>query len=161
MEKISTSVLETKRIGKNLAKKILQEKKNRALVICLKGDLGGGKTTFVQGFAKGLGVGEKILSPTFVIMRKFRIFSSKKDESFFKHLYHIDCYRLRSFKEIVGLGFSNIISDPRNIVIIEWADRIEKILPSCNIFIEFRFVNKKTRKIIIKQNAGAKKVSCH
>jgi len=148
MEKIfrTKSFLETKALGRKMAKEFLmscKNPKNRAVIIGLKGDLGGGKTTFVQGFAKGLGVKEKILSPTFVILKKFKIQNSK-----FKILFHIDCYRIHNSQELLDLGFKEIISDPKNIVVIEWIDRIRKIIPKDIIFLKFNFVNINTRKII-------------
>ncbi len=97
-----------------------------ALILSLEGDLGGGKTTFLQGFAKGLGIKEKILSPTFVIMRKSKI---KNQKSKFNNFYHIDCYRIQKPKEILDLGWKEIIKNPRNIVAVEWAEKISKILP--------------------------------
>lgn len=109
----------------------------RALVLGLEGDLGGGKTTFLQGFAKGLGIKEKILSPTFIIMRRFNNF------------YHFDCYRIQKAKDILDLGFKEIINNPQNIVAIEWADRIKKILPKNVLFLKFGFVGKTSRKITI------------
>ena len=123
--------------------------KKKAQILALEGDLGGGKTTFLQGFAKGLGVEEKILSPTFVIMRKFRI-KNKKSE--FKNFYHFDCYRIKKAEEVLTLGFREIVSDSKNIVAIEWADRIKKILPKNRISLRFEFLNKKTRKITLKKN---------
>ncbi len=116
----------------------------RALVLGLEGDLGGGKTTFLQGFAKGLGIKEKITSPTFVIIKRFYV-----PYSIFHDFYHIDCYRIRKPKEIFNLGLKEIISNPRNIVAIEWADRIKKILPKNVLFLKFGFVGKTSRKIII------------
>ncbi|GAH10373.1 unnamed protein product [marine sediment metagenome] len=71
----------------------------------------------MQGFSKGLGIKEKILSPTFVIMKKFQV-PGKKIVHWF---YHIDCYRIRKPKELSDLGFKEIISNPKNIVAIEWA----------------------------------------
>ena len=77
-EYLSKSSSQTKKLGESLAKKFLKEKKQKgAKILGLEGDLGGGKTTFLQGFAKGLGLKEKILSPTFIIMRKFKIQNSK------------------------------------------------------------------------------------
>jgi len=111
---------QTKKLGEILAKEILKEKKQKkAFVLGLKGGLGGGKTTFLQGFARGLGIKEKITSPTFIIMKKFSNF------------YHFDCYRIRKPKELLDLGFKEIISNPRNIVAIE-------------------FINKRTREIVLK-----------
>ncbi len=114
-------------------------------MIGLKGNLGGGKTTFLQGFARGLGIREKILSPTFVIVKRFKI----KDLRF-KNFYHIDCYRINNLKEILDLGLKKIISDPKNIIVIEWADRIKKLIPETGTWVEFELVNKNIRKIMIK-----------
>ncbi len=118
-----------------------------ALVLGLEGDLGGGKTTFLQGFAKGLGIKEKILSPTFIIFRKYKIQNTKYK---IQNFYHIDCYRIRKSKEIFDLGLKEIISNPRNIVAIEWADRIKKILPKNVLSLKFGFIGKTSRKITIK-----------
>ncbi|MCX6764604.1 MAG: tRNA (adenosine(37)-N6)-threonylcarbamoyltransferase complex ATPase subunit type 1 TsaE [Candidatus Nealsonbacteria bacterium] len=147
MEIKSHSPLETKEKGKNLAKKILKDKNDKkAKVLALEGDLGGGKTTFLQGFAKGLGIKDKILSPTFVLMKKFEIPKNKK----FKNFYHFDCYRIKGPKEISELGFNEIVSDPQNIIAIEWAERIRGILPTNKTLLKFNFLNKKNRKIWIK-----------
>jgi tRNA threonylcarbamoyladenosine biosynthesis protein TsaE len=93
-----------------------------------------------------LGVKEKILSPTFIILKKFKI-QSANWQTKFKNFYHIDCYRIEKPKEILDLGFKKIISNPKNIVAIEWSDRIGKILPKNIIMIKFQFVSKTTRKI--------------
>ncbi len=138
---------QTKKIGELLAKNLLNKGiKKRALVIGLEGDLGGGKTTFLQGFAKGLGIKEKILSPTFIIMRKFKIRDSK-----FKTFYHFDCYRIEKPKEILKLGFVKILSGPRNIVAIEWPEKVKKFLPRKIIWVNFQLISKNSRKLIIKE----------
>ncbi len=138
---------QTKKLGKILAQEILKNPlKKRALLLGLEGDLGGGKTTFLQGFAKGLGVKEKITSPTFVIIKKFHL-----PYSVFHELYHIDCYRIKKPREILDLGFKEIISNPQNIIAIEWSDRIKKILPKDILFFKFDFINKNIRKIVLKQ----------
>ena len=111
--------------------------KKLARVLGLTGDLGAGKTTFLQGFAKGLGIKEKILSPTFIIIRRLRNF------------YHIDCYRIKKPKEILNLGFKEIMSDPKNIVAIEWAERIRPLLPKSAILVQFKPVGKNKREIKI------------
>ena len=143
---LTYSLRQTQKIAKELAKKVIKNLplNKKAVVIGLIGDLGAGKTTFIQGFANGLGIKEKILSPTFIIMRKFEIRNSK-----FETFYHIDCYRIENSKEILDLGFKEIISDPKNIIIIEWADRIKKIMPRNTIWINFDFIDTKTRKIVI------------
>lgn len=145
MEIITKSERETKKIGEILAKEILKTKFKRPLILALEGELGGGKTTFLKGFGKGLGIKEKILSPTFILMRKFRIRNSK-----FKNFYHIDCYRIKKPKEILDLGFEKIISNPRNIVAIEWAKKIKKIISKKSLWIYFDFEGLNKRKIILK-----------
>lgn len=150
-EYISSSSAKTKKFGEKLAKQILKKKlKKRAFVIGLEGELGGGKTTFLQGFARGLGIREKILSPTFVIMKKFKIRGNSYSNSCkFANLYHIDCYRIQKPKELIDLGFKEIISEPKNIVVIEWADRVRKIIPKTAIWIKFKFIDKNRRMLII------------
>ena len=134
---ITESEKETKELAKKLAKVFL-EKKFR--VLALKGDLGGGKTTFVQGFAGGLGIKEDILSPTFIIFKKFFL----KDKTF----YHFDCYRIKESKELLDLGFEEIINNKNNIIAIEWAEKIEDILPEDILTLEFHFLEENKRKII-------------
>ena len=134
---LTTTPRQTQKLGEILAKEVLKTKlKKEALTLGLEGDLGGGKTTFLQGFAKGLGIKEKILSPTFVILKKFKIQNSK-----FKNFYHIDCYRIEKPREILDLGFKEIVSNPQNIITVEWADRIRKILPKKVIIIKFELLN--------------------
>ena len=134
---------ETKKIAKELAKKILKNgPAKNAFVLGLEGDLGSGKTTFLQGFALGLGVEEKILSPTFVIMKRFEILNLG-----FNNFFHIDCYRLKNPKELLDLGFKQILKNPQNIVAVEWAEKVKKILPESAIFIKFKFVSKNKREI--------------
>jgi len=159
VEKFLTKNFEdTQKLGEDFAKKILafrraQGKNRSALVFALQGDLGGGKTTFLQGFAKGLGIKEKILSPTFVIYKKFQIppiVKSTLSRVFYDRcFYHFDCYRINKSEEILELGFNEIISDPENIVAVEWPEKIKKILPK-NVFkIKFKFINETAREIII------------
>lgn len=132
-----------KRTRLSSSKEILKTKPLKgALVVGLEGDLGGGKTTFLQGFARGLGIKEKILSPTFIIMRKFHV-----PCSMFHDFYHIDCYRVGKSKEVLDLGLKEIISNSQNIVAIEWADRIRKILPKKTIIFKFEFLGQTKRKI--------------
>ena len=147
---LTTTSSQTKKLGEKLAQKIIsissKKQRDRALVLALEGDLGGGKTTFLQGFAKGLEIKQKILSPTFVLMRKFQIPNYKQR---FKNFYHFDCYRVQKPKEILDLDFRQIISDKKNIVAVEWADKIKKILPRNIIEIKFEFKSKNTRRISI------------
>ncbi len=133
-----------------MAQEIAKTKlKKVAFIIALEGELGSGKTTFLQGFARGLRIKEKILSPTFVIVKRFHV-----PRSMFYDFYHIDCYRIRKPKEILDLGFKKIISDPENIIAIEWADRIKKFLPKNALVLKFKFIDKLNRKIVLEFNNG-------
>ena len=138
---------ETVRLGSGLAKEILEKgpQKNQAIIIGLKGDLGSGKTTFLQGFAKGLGIKKKILSPTFLIMKKFPLMKSD-----FLSFYHLDCYRVQKEKDVLDLGFKEILSNPQNIVAIEWSDKIKEILPKNKLNLFFEFLDKNKRRIVLK-----------
>jgi tRNA threonylcarbamoyladenosine biosynthesis protein TsaE len=139
---------ETKELGKKIGKRFLKNKsKKLAKIITLEGDLGGGKTTFLSGFAKGLGIKEKILSPTFILIRKFNI---KHPTSNFEHFYHIDCYRIKKPREILTLGLKEIVNNPKNIVAIEWPERIKEVLPKKVLKIKFKILGKEKREILLK-----------
>lgn len=132
---------ETEEKGKKLGEEILKVKNPlRAVVLALEGDLGSGKTTFVQGVAKGLQIRFRIVSPTFVIIKRYE-FQNRQ-----RNFYHIDCYRVKG-RELVGLGFKEVIKHPRNVVAIEWADRILGILPKDVIKVRFEYFGKDIRKI--------------
>lgn len=154
-EFITSSAKETEKLGKEFAHYWLTFKiqNSKPIIISLEGELGGGKTTFVKGLAKGLGIKEKIKSPTFVIMRKHKLTTNNKQQTAksckFKYFYHLDCYRLEKPEEILELGFQEILKNPQNIVAIEWGDRIKKILPKNYIKIKFEYLDKDKRKIKI------------
>jgi tRNA threonylcarbamoyladenosine biosynthesis protein TsaE len=150
---ITTNKIQTQKLGEILAKEIGDEK-----VICLSGDLGSGKTTFTQGFLKGLKIKGPYTSPTFLIMKhykkelpisksqfpnKFKIQNSK-----FKiiNIYHIDAYRI-NIKDLLGLGWEEMITDKNNISIIEWAERVKKIIPKNAIWIKFKWLDENRREL--------------
>lgn len=144
---ITKNAKETQKLAAELAEKLIRRKFNKALVMALEGELGAGKTTFIKGFSKALGVKEKVLSPTFVLIHRHKI---KKSE--FKNLYHVDAYRLNSEKDLLKLGIKEIFANPENIVLIEWADRAKKVIPKNAIWIHFDHLEKDRRSItIIKQ----------
>lgn len=153
-ESITSSPTETKNLAKEIAQDLLKgqagilKKKSQktGFVIGLKGELGSGKTSFVQGFAKGLGIKEKILSPTFVIYKKFKIKNSK-------YFYQFDCYRIQKAKDILDLNFKEIISNPENIILVEWADKIKKIMPKNTLWINFKLINENTRHLSLEQKS--------
>ncbi len=149
----------TKALGEKLAKRIsnLQlirrdirpsdsptSKTGRAFVIALSGDLGAGKTTFIQGFVGALGIKKRVTSPTFILFRRFAIRHSP-----FTSLYHVDAYRIKSPKEIAALEFKEILSNPANIVLIEWPENIKKILPKNILRIQFAHGQKENERQIV------------
>lgn len=133
MRKITRSAQETRAIAEKLAKEIMKKKSGkRALVLALSGELGAGKTTFVQGFFKGLGIKTRATSPTFIIFRRHRIPSRADHKSKvmgYEYVYHMDAYRLSGSKDLSPLGFNEIIYNPENILLVEWAGNIKSSIP--------------------------------
>ena len=134
-QRISSSA-EMKRLGSNVAKSFLgakRRKKSHATVVALYGDLGAGKTTFTQGFLRELGVGRKVASPTFVVIKRYTL---RRRE--FSSAFHLDCYRLRSTREILDLGVKEMIKDPSHVVLIEWPEKLSHVLPKGAAKLRFR-----------------------
>lgn len=131
---ITNNFAETQKLGKNFAKSLQQGN-----VVCLYGDLGSGKTTFTQGLAEGLGIKNRIISPTFVIIRSYKLE--------FRSFYHIDLYRTETEQDLEGLGIEEIIKNKNNIVVIEWAEKLGKYLPQKRIDVEFFHEKDDVRKI--------------
>lgn len=153
---ITKSFEETQNAGQKFAAEILahlpagrqENPAKHAVVLALTGDLGAGKTTFLQGFAKGLGIEENVLSPTFIIMKKFLVPQNVKlYKTRYKHFYHFDLYRLESEKDVEFLNFKEIISNPENIVAIEWPEKIAGILPETAVKITFTHLEENKREI--------------
>lgn len=106
---------------------------NTDMIIGLQGELGSGKTHFVQKFGQMIGIEEPIVSPTFIIMKFYDI-----DWCGFKKLIHIDAYRLENSKELLDIGWNNLIEDPENLIMVEWPERVEGILPKDSRRIFFK-----------------------
>jgi len=127
-------------VGKD-ARKTAQPK--HATVFALTGELGAGKTTFTQGFLKGFGIKKRAQSPTFIIMRRHGIRSRPH-----KNIYHVDAYRLKKAEQMKVLEFEKILDDPRNVILIEWPERIKEILPKHATWISFKHGKKENERII-------------
>jgi tRNA threonylcarbamoyladenosine biosynthesis protein TsaE len=143
----SYSSKETTTFGAELAADVLAgniSSPRGGLVIALEGELGAGKTTFVQGFMRGLGIKRKPNSPTFVIMRRYPVRSIH-----FKNVYHIDAYRITTADAIGALGLRELMADPKNIILIEWADKLKKALPTKSIRLRFRHGKKEHERVVI------------
>jgi len=119
----SKSVSETYKIADKILNKI-----KPGSVIELLGDLGAGKTTFTQGFAKALKIEERVGSPTFKLVSEYECNPYK--------LYHIDVYRLKNSSEFLNIGGEEYLSSKNSYTLIEWADIIKDILPMDTIKIQ-------------------------
>jgi len=137
IEIISVSAEQTWEIARFIGGKL-----RKGDVLALSGELGSGKTCFTGGLARGLGVDEKyqITSPTFTLINEY--------PARFK-LYHFDVYRLNGYSEFEDLGYEEYFCGD-GIVVIEWAEKIVKILPADTFFISFEYIDENRRKIIIK-----------
>jgi len=116
-------------------------------ILLLFGDLGAGKTTFMQGVAKGLDISQTALSPTFIIMRSYEVSNNEE----IKNLYHLDLYRINSEHDLDGLGMQEIFVDNKSIVAIEWPEKLGKMLPEKRIEIRLKYISDEEREITINQ----------
>ncbi len=112
-------------------------------VVCMRGDLGAGKTTFVQALAKGLGIDQPVTSPTFTIVNEYcegRL-----------ALYHFDVYRICDVDEMFEIGWDEYV-DGDGVCVIEWADKIREILPKSRYEITIeKVLEENGRRIIIEK----------
>lgn len=138
MERITNNEQETIHWGKTFAKKLLP-----GTIVCLYGDLGSGKTTLVKGIAKGLGVVMDVVSPTFTLMNLYETSNPSIQ------LCHIDMYRLEDERDLRTIGALDYIGMPNGITMIEWPEKIEKLLPKKKIQIHLTTLDASRRKIVV------------
>ncbi len=125
--------------AKIFLQKISIIKSEKALVVCLNGDLGSGKTTFTQLVANLLNIKEKVISPTFIISKIYNI--HKNEYLIQKKLVHIDAYRLKNEEGLKNIGFYEQVENRDNIIFIEWSDIVKKgLLKNC-ISINFKYLD--------------------
>lgn len=124
-----------------------------ATIIGLRGELGAGKTTFTQTCANLLGISEIVTSPTFVLLKKYKLGDKTLDGEVlggkFSFLIHIDAYRLKGAKELNAIGWQEIISDPKNLIMIEWPELVVEAMPASTRYIDFKHIDEATREIKI------------
>jgi tRNA threonylcarbamoyladenosine biosynthesis protein TsaE len=146
MEYITKSALETQEIGQKFGDHL-----KGGETVALIGELGSGKTTFVQGLAQALKIDKRIISPTFIILRHYLARSTGLSRSVEMNFYHLDLYRLdyNLAREIENLGLADIWDQKDNIVVIEWAEKIKALLPPKTITVKFDILNQNKRKITI------------
>lgn len=148
---ITTSSIQTKKLGRLLAEEL-----HGSEIICLSGDLGAGKTTFTQGLLKGLKIKGPYTSPTFSIIKNYRKEfpisksqfpnKSKNYKSQIQNAYHIDAYRIKS-KDLLELGFKDFAGQKNSVTIIEWPEKVKKIIPTSAVWIDFKWLSDKKRQL--------------
>ena len=129
-------------LAKKLGVKLAKNLKNGD-IITFFGDLGSGKTTFIQGIAEGLGIKRRIISPTFIIVRQYKIQKG--------NFYHIDLYRTETRNDIQSVGIKEILEDSNNIIALEWAEKMNSLLPNKRIEIHCKYIDENKREIKIKK----------
>ncbi|MBI3088789.1 MAG: tRNA (adenosine(37)-N6)-threonylcarbamoyltransferase complex ATPase subunit type 1 TsaE [Candidatus Colwellbacteria bacterium] len=146
----SLSEKDTRKLAEVLAREILNTKPTagRALVIALTGELGSGKTTFTKALFRSLGVKARVISPTFVFSRRYKLASQavklgseklrRRRSSPISTAWHFDAYRLSSPKEIKAIGLKEALKQKESLVLVEWADKVKTCLPQGTLWIEFK-----------------------
>jgi tRNA threonylcarbamoyladenosine biosynthesis protein TsaE len=134
MEIITASVKETQSLAKKIAKVL-----RGGEVFALTGDLGAGKTAFVQGLAQGLGIRRPVTSPSFVILKEYQADVLK--------LYHFDFYRISSIEEAFDLGLEEVLAGKKNVVLVEWPEKAPEALPEEKIEIKFDILSENMRSL--------------
>lgn len=141
-------ITENKKQTQDFAKQVLQELQvKKTNIVLLRGELGAGKTTFAQGLLKAAGAKGPFTSPTFVIMKEYALENQK---SGYTAAYHLDCYRVGA-RDVLDLGWEEIIADKDNLVILEWPERIQKILPDHRVELRFSITGESKREIVISE----------
>ncbi len=123
MEKRIENLEELEKEGEYFAQTL--SAKESATLVTLSGELGAGKTAFTQSIARALGVVDAVTSPTFVLEKIYEL----PRGSGFSKLVHIDAYRLKSGAELKALGFSELLEDGGNLILLEWPERVADVLP--------------------------------
>jgi tRNA threonylcarbamoyladenosine biosynthesis protein TsaE len=136
LEFFSRSPEQTRRVGMRLGGLL-----RGGDVICLHGELGAGKTTLVQGLAQGWGSLDPVSSPTFIIVNIYR----RPDEG---QLFHMDAYRLDSAPEAAELDLDEMLA--QGSLLVEWPERIRKVLPDDYMWISFEYVTEENRQMLIR-----------
>lgn len=142
MKILSKSLDETEKIARDFLATLKSSEK--ATVIGLNGNLGSGKTTFVQAVARILGIKESLTSPTFVIMKSYELLTRG-----YKQLVHVDAYRLEKGEDLEKLKIKEIFNKPENLVFIEWPENVKSVMPNQTKTLKFEFIEENTRSIEI------------
>jgi len=137
---ISHSVAETTKQAHRLARRL-----HGGDVIGLVGHLGAGKTTFVQGLARALGIKKHITSPTFVLLHAYTL---PKQFNSITTFVHVDCYRLHAHQQLIDIGIREYLDDPHTLTVIEWAEKVKSLLPARTLWINFSYTHKDGERLL-------------
>ncbi len=128
LEFVSRSPDQTQRLGARLGTLL-----HAGAVICLEGALGSGKTCLAQGIGRGWGVEQRLISPSFVLIREY---TRPEDEV---RLYHVDLYRISGVEEAWSLGIDEFLGNEQAVCVIEWAERVQPLIPPEHLRINLDF----------------------
>jgi len=142
MEKIVHSLAEFSAEAERFATSVSSSPQTATLVT-LSGNLGAGKTAFTKAVAGALGVEGLVNSPTFVLEKIYELPAGKT----FKHLVHIDAYRLEGGSDLIPLGFNEIMRDADNLILLEWPEIVSDALPAAAVKISIEILEDGSRKI--------------
>jgi tRNA threonylcarbamoyladenosine biosynthesis protein TsaE len=135
---ISSGVEQTVRLGVRLGELL-----KAGDLICLSGELGAGKTAFAQGIGRGWGASRHVTSPSFTLVNEYQRLNDPRK------LYHVDCYRLRGEADSLTVGIDDIFGED-DVVMIEWPERIDGVLPTERLWVELRHISETRRGVRIK-----------
>ena len=146
---ITSNEHELAALGRKIGAKFLKRKRG-PIVLALSGELGSGKTTFVRGLAQGLSIKQHVTSPTFVLAKRYRIPSTnhKLPTTTHRWFWHVDVYRLRNDRDLWGIDFEEMITNPQMFVACKWEDKIKRAVPEGAHWIHFSHLSGNRRKII-------------
>lgn len=147
----SGSLSETRKAARATLESLTAVKRRSALVLVCSGDLGAGKTAFVKSLARELRVKGKVASPTFVIEKAYATGTAARKKFGVARLVHIDAYRLDDARELAQLGFKERLRDAGNLIVIEWGEKVKRLLPKKHAHLHFEFVDATTRDITRKK----------
>jgi len=143
LRRLTTSPRGTGQYAKKIARLLSGIKSGQAAVVGLSGELGAGKTVFARELLRALGVKEKIVSPTFVLLREY-----KTSSGVYPTAYHLDAYRLSGALDVKPLRLGELMKKKGNLLLIEWPERIKGAMPGRALTVRFRHGRKSNERVI-------------
>jgi len=148
---VSNCEKETQNIAKTIFQRLQNLLNSRCLVFALQGELGAGKTQFAKGLGEALGIKENITSPTFIFLKEYKI--RQFDNLTIRQFFHIDTWRMQSEKDLLALGFNQMLK-PGNIIAIEWLQKVRPVLEKaakkknvCLVWVTIEILSETKRRI--------------